>query len=235
MKFPRGIGRAGWLYIGLSAWFVVVAAALLVPAWLRRGELLAAGDRMALRNGLIPAPRGAVRDADGVRLAWSERYFDLFYTGAAPGEDRVVLEAVANMLENVTPPVPGDPLPWRLAEALTPADYHKVRELVAQSKVLGILSRTERLTLDDPELRRRLGAVAIDPETGVMSGMSGIEAERNAVLSGVSGEYRVEVDARGNWVRPTLEILVQPVPGDDVRLEYGWREWLRRVDGADEI
>ncbi len=234
MDSPRLTWRAPALYGALLLGLLLAALALLWPAWIHRAALLAQAEALSETTGVIPAPRGAIYDAVGVRLAWSEKYFDLFYLGSDPEADQVVLTELSRRIPGVTPPGRLDPLPWRLRSELTPEEFDAIQSYIARHPEARVLTRTVRHHHPDPALARYLGEVALDGDTGMVSGVDGIEAEFDAVLSGVPGEYAVNLDRHGQWVVSSWRLLTPVIPGRDVRLESGWAEWLRLQEGYDD-
>ena len=82
--------RSAILFAVLALWAL---AALVRGFWLAgpaSGHYIREGEKQARSYGRIPAPRGRILDSRGVPLAWSERYFDLFWqgrVGEVPGEE----------------------------------------------------------------------------------------------------------------------------------------------------
>ena len=206
----------------LCAFFALWALGALVRAWYiagpGRAEFIAEGERAARRTFLIPATRGGVMDSDGLRLVWSERFYDL--VAVPPDGGELSADEVLALTEAV-PGVAGTS--GVLRRGLSP------EELLALEKPLRsgmararIVPRDERLMVDSPAVRMLAGTVARGD--GVWRGVSGWEAEFDDELAGTPGRFTVMLDRRRNWIPSTLRVMKMPIPGRDRRLKRPLRE-----------
>ena len=197
-----------WLLPALGrAWYVAVPG---------RGKYIAFGENMARRTVTIPAVRGRILDADGVALAWSEHFYDLESTapGGRLGDDE--LAALKKVIPNMSSKGK------KLRRNLTPGEVMSLEELIRSGVRVKISVRNERIVIDSPEIRRRVGAVRM--ENGVMRGVSGWEKEFDRELAGSSGRMSVMLDSEHNWIRSSVKVLKPMVKGGDVRLKQSLRE-----------
>ena len=209
---------AAWLLLALGrAWYVAVPC---------RTRYAAIGEKMARRVFRIPAPRGRILDADGEPLAWSLKFWDL--VSAVPRQT-LGAEEIAS-LKRVLPDMTGEGDVLR--RGMTLDEANRIRELTNGVRVR-IVARTERIVIDSPEIRRRVGKVSV--EDGRACGVSGWEREFDRELSGSPGRMSVMVDRTGRWI-PSSERLLKPmVPGKDVRLPQTLRELKRCEKGAGDV
>lgn len=208
---------AAWLLVALGrAWYIAVPC---------RTFYAAIGDRMARRVFRIPAPRGRIMDAEGVPLAWNVHFFDLVSTAPARGLNAEELAALKKVLPDV------DPACVPLRRNLTPEEVTGLKEVIDSGVRVQIVTRNERIVIDSPAIRKRVGKVSI--EDGVVRGVSGWEKEFDRELSGIVGRMSVMLDRNRNWI--SVESLTPMTAGKDVRLPHALRklETLKEGGAAD--
>ena len=198
----------------LAVLFVLALLAAGVRAWyiasFRRLEFIAAGENAARRTFAIPAQRGRIFDASGLKLVWSERYCDLVST--LPAEKRLHDWELETL---------------RGAVGALSADFGVLRRNLSAEEVLAlelplrsgirarIVSRDERMTVDSPAVRRRAEKW---------------EVEHASSLAGRDGSLMVMLDRFGKWIPSTVRIVEPPRPGTDLHLKKTLEE-LEAEDG----
>lgn len=204
-----------WFFL---LWILAAAARAWYIAVPQRRHFIAEGEKTARREFLIPAQRGKILDADGVRLVWSERFYDL----AAAVDDGECLSA--EELRILGEAVPGiQSGSGVLRRALTPDEVMKLEVPIKSSRVRArIVPRDERLTVDAPAIRRRSGEVIRRDDA--WHGVSGWELEFDSELAGEPGCFTVLLDRRRDWISSTLKVVRTPTPGRDVRLPHTLKE-----------
>lgn len=105
-----------------------------------------------------------------------------------------------------------------LKRDLSPEEVRICGGLMKTFPELRVRMRFERLTVDYPSLRARIGE-CLASEDGELRGVSGLEAEYDASLRGTPGKFIVMLDKYGNWFEGTLQMKRGSIPGRDVRLE----------------
>ncbi len=188
----------------------VVLSVILIRAWYFAGpcraEALAAGERMARLEAAIPAVRGRILDASGVVLAWSERRFDLLVS--PDFNDDAALTALL-------PPGPERSTGvWR--RSLSGEELLLLESWVKERRQLRIVSRLERIVINSPRWRGRIGGCVVN--NGVLEGISGLELEYDKLLRGTPGVFQVMLDPHRRWIESSWTLLSPPVNGKDVRL-----------------
>ena len=186
-----GVCFALWLLIvGVRAWYI---------ASFRRQEFIAAGERAARRTFAIPARRGRIFDAAGLRLVWHERYYDLVST-RTPGMrlDEWELNELRRSVARI------DPDSGALCRNLAADEVMALEGVIRSGIRARIVIRDERVTVDSPAVRRRADAW---------------EAENARMLAGQDGSVTVMLDRFGRWIPTTVRIVAQPRPGSDLHLK----------------
>lgn len=209
----RRIGAVAAVFAALlllalgRAWYIAIPG---------RGKYIAAGEEMARREVAIPAFRGSIIDADGVALAWSEHFYDL--VSIAPARLPLTNEEVAE-LKKVIPGM--DVAGKTLKRNLSPGEVMSLEELIRSGVRVRIIARNERIVIDSPEVRRRVGQVR--SVSGTLRGVSGWEKEFDRELSGSPGRMSVMLDRNRNWIRSSVKVLTPMTEGRDIRVDYSLR------------
>ena len=214
----KGRRRLIVLFVFLGLWLLVVVARAFYLAGPGRAAAIRAGEKLARQEGMIPAPRGRIVDCNRVPLAWTERYFDLYWIGNEgdlPSEDE--WRILAELLPAARLPERHGVEPLQLLyRQLAVSEVLKLEPVVKQSSRLKILSRLERITVNSPAIRHLLGKV--EERDGVLCGISGLELEHDARLRGEPGRFEVLLDRYRHWMERSWKLLAEPLPGEDVQL-----------------
>ena len=206
----------------LCVFFALWALAAVLRTWYIAGpgrdRFIAVGERTARRTFLLPAPRGGILDSQGVRLVWSERFYDL--VALLPEGETLTGEELA-VLAAAVPGVSRDS--GVLLRGLAPGEVLALEKPLRSGAVRArIVPRDERMMIDSPAVRRLAGEVV--RRDGVWRGVSGWEAKFDDELAGTPGSFTVLLDRRRNWIPATLRMLESPEPGRDVMLDRRLRE-----------
>ena len=191
-------------------------------------------DRNRIRRILLPAPRGRILDRNGTVIADSRPSFTCTVIPTELGDSTVPLLArllaiPAEELEERIHPVAMFAAPVKVKRDLSPIEVARIEE--NNFRLPGVLLRIEPVRsyptglpychvlghmgeVSDADLRRDSSLRRLD-----FIGRSGIEAEYENLLRGRDGFEYVEVDARGQEVRPLPEKRPEPaIPGQQLRL-----------------
>ncbi|MBQ7206886.1 MAG: hypothetical protein IJS01_03710 [Lentisphaeria bacterium] len=192
--------------------FSLIALRALQLAVISRERFLRAGEKIALKRGLLAARRGRIMDKNKVPLVWSERHFEL-WTTLSPGAD--LTQNQRRTLQKIFPAetlpiLPGNAAPLRFR--LTEKEIEQIEPLIRRGFPLKIRSKTTRVTVDSPKVRTLAGVV----RNG--SGVSGWERQYDFRLRGRDGAYQVMLDRRRKWIDATWKMTRPPVAGEDVVL-----------------
>jgi len=214
------------LLILLLIWSACASGALLYYSIYAQERYFEAGQQLALRHGDFPAARGRILDCNGIPLAWSEKYFDLYILeaknrGVAP---ELIIKAVRDVIPDCEVAVISETA-WLLKTALTPSQILNLEPLMRSYPELKIEVRIERRTVNHPEIRDEIGKTS--DRNGIIIGISGAELRYNSQLTGVSGTYEVMLDRRRDWIPSTWRLVKPAVAGRDVKLEFSITELIK--------
>lgn len=170
----------------------------------------------------IPGMRGCILDRNGRYLAWSERYFALYWK-VAPESARAAeeLELLRGSLPAASLPA-AEALPAQLGRELLISNNLAPRDMailpVLQTEVAGLRLQSyfQRRYYPDRTIRRLLGEVLI--MNGEEVGVSGEEKKQDELLRGRPGRFRVMANRDGTWVKNTWTKVMDMSPGYDVYL-----------------
>lgn len=207
----------------LIAWATLVSFMLFHYSVGSRGKYLEMGDKLAWKEGTVPASRGRILDKDGKPLAWTEKYFDLFLYDTKKmniERENEILRELGGLLSVEPRKINEENI--LLKRNLSPEDIIMLEMLITKFPELKIIPRDERRCIDYNRVRSLVGNVKA--ENGLISGVSGLEREYDTVLSGSDGTYVVMLDKEGTWVRGTWKILKKPRPGKDLILQQSVEE-----------
>ncbi|OQA88963.1 MAG: Penicillin-binding Protein dimerization domain protein [Lentisphaerae bacterium ADurb.Bin242] len=209
----------------LLIWAVVAAAHVFSYAVYRQDDLLKASRAIAWREARIPAVRGRLLDREGVPLAVSSIRSDLVLETFPEKAGR--RDALARLLREVFPDRAADwekeSFPLVLRKNISPEEVVLYSRRFRRFPELRVVSRLERIVHGSPEVRRRVGAAALN-NVNELVGVSGLEREHDLALSGKAGTLVVMLDRNGSWLYNTLRITKQPENGRDVRTDISLKE-----------
>lgn len=211
----------------------------------QRHALLASGN--SVRTTVIPAPRGAIYDRNGVLLARNSAQFDLVVTPSKLPSADDKLDDLATELAGLTNKDKVE-LKQKLLQARTSSQPEVVlidkidrevalntEERIREFPGVVVESTPQREYLDEGRLAHILGYIGRisaeewkdHPEYRPVDvlGKSGIEKSYEADLHGVAGKEQVEVDATGQPIR--FLARVEPQAGHNLNLSIDWE--LQRV------
>ena len=207
----------------LIAWAALVSVMLFHYSVGARGIYLEMGDKLAWKEGIIPACRGRILDKNGKAIAWTEKYFDLLLCGTK----KMDVERENEILGEVSALLTVDPRKINnesilLKRNLSPEEIVMLDMMTNKFPELKIIPRDERRCIDYNRVRSLVGNVKT--EDGQMNGLTGLEHKYDTTLSGSDGVYVVMLDKQGNWIRGTWKVLRKPRPGKDLILEKSIEE-----------
>jgi cell division protein FtsI (penicillin-binding protein 3) len=216
--------RIGILFLAFVVLLTVALARATYLGSVRAGSLQRAAATQQVTNIVLPAPRGAITDRNGVELAISEAADDIAADPYLIKDPVTVSQRLAPLLgkpamtviQRVTKPHTG----FVYLAHLLPAGRASA---IAKLHIAGItlIPTTNRVYPRSWAASQVLGTVGWDGH-----GTSGLEWRYNAVLRGTDGQRRVVNDAIG-----------QPISIDDVRPTVPGRTIELTIDAAlqDEV
>jgi cell division protein FtsI/penicillin-binding protein 2 len=219
--------QADIIILCLAAWAVVCIAVFFYYAVIARTEYIRLGNRIASRELLYYPERSKILDKNGVVLAWSEKYYDLYYNNltGTPKRVEIIYEKVKKIFPHVQKPSVND-VHAIMLRALQPRQILALEKAIYLFQELQIEPRIERKVVDYPEIRTYVGNVKF--EKGRLIGVSGLEKTYNEVLSGSPGRYRIMLDRNKNWIKNSGKSIKLAISGKDIKLNLSLEEILKR-------
>lgn len=216
--------------------WAVIAAFTLYRRTVAEGERLSErSESFARKEGVLPAARGRILDANGVPLAWTGLHFSLYLYKSPNGISGNLKDFLATRFKITEIPefLPGQEEILLLDElpVLSEAELTSLFSIPEQYPLLHIRTTHRRINVDYPQLAVLLGECVADEE-GVPHGVSGWELEFDQALSGTPGTFTVMRDRNGKWMPGTLKMITMPVPGKDVRLKVTLEELIGKEGEA---
>lgn len=225
--------RSAVLLTFFALW-ALIAAVTLYHRTVVNGELLTENsESVARKEGVLPAARGRILDANGVPLAWTEMRFSLYLHKSPNGissrlknflAEEFQIFSIPDFSENAESLLLKDELPVHTEKDL--AFYLSLPETYPQ---LSVRTVHKRIRVDYPQIADLLGTCQDDAE-GVPHGVSGWEKEFDSTLCGTAGTFTVMRDRNGKWMPGTMKMTKMPIPGEDVKLSLTLEELLRQAE-----
>lgn len=221
----------------LLTFFVLWAAIALFTLFRRTvtdGKfLLNNSESFARREGVLPAARGRILDANGVPLAWTEIHFALYLRKSQNGINSKLKAFLATRFQvTEIPDFSPDQEEIMLINELPVSSEKELENLFAipeQFPALRIRTRHCRIHVDYPQVAARLGECTED-ENGIPHGISGWEKEFDRELSGSAGTFSVMRDRKAGWLPGTIRMNKMPSPGKDVTLDVTLADLIGKED-----
>lgn len=225
--------RSAVLLTFFALW-ALIAAITLYHRTVVSGELLTENsEAVARKEGVLPAPRGRILDADGVPLAWTEMRFSLYLHKSPNGissklknflAEEFQIFSIPDFSENAESLLLKDELPVH-----TDDDLEFYLSLPEKYPQLSVRTVHKRIHVDYPQIADLLGDCQEDAE-GIPHGISGWEKEFETTLCGTAGIFSVMRDRNGKWMPGTMKMLKMPVSGKDVKLSRTLEDLLRQAE-----
>lgn len=220
--------RAAVLLTFFVFWAAIAAVTLYRRTVTESVKLAERSEFFARKEGVLPAARGRILDANGIPLAWTELHFSLHLHKTSNGvsnELKVFLQSRFNVKE-----IPGfapEEKSLLLLDDVSAASKELTDLLSIPEKYpqLEIRTRHKRIRVDYPQVVALLGECKED-ESGIPHGISGWEKEFESRLCGKAGTFSVLLDRNGKWMPGTVKMLSMPVSGEDVKLDVTLAELI---------
>jgi len=183
--------------------------------------------------------RGSIYDASGKLLASSVNYYDVFMDTDAGGLSDKIFSENIDSLAICLSDFFKDKSKSAYKKKLIKARKHKLRYLKIAEKLTydelvvvknfplfrlstnksGFISKriTKRKRPFGELMRRTVGFLGEDKQTGIIQGKAGIEFSYNRELGGRAGKYYMQKIGRGNWLKIKGGEVVKTENGLDVR------------------
>ena len=210
--------RRGFLIGAAAVFALLIAARLVYFTVVRHDDLVRLSRRMAMRKGVLAAPRGRILAENGAVLAHTELTGTAVVVSLPPDPER--LRRFRAFLKSEfgfdLPDAPVLPLEIPQEFCADAARLHARYRSLVRWPECRIVNGWKRIAAEGFETL--VGRCEADAD-GVPAGKSGLEAEYDDVLRGTPGVFTVMVDRRGEWMPGTVKIEREPAAGKDVTVK----------------
>ncbi len=208
MKLPPLQNRAAILLFFLFLWAALVAAHLFYYSVIASELYIERGNALAERVGIIPAKRGKILDKNGIKVAWTEKYIDLYIDEIPelPLHRNKLEREIRKYFINFT--LTAKTKDICLLKNLSPIDQVQLYPLIKKFTEIIFKERKERKYISED----------------FRSSIRNIEQKYDKKLKGKNGVFKVMADRTGKWIPGTWEEKREPVHGKDVILEVGYEQ-----------
>ncbi len=233
------IFRMGIIYLVITGFAMYLIFQLVVVMFIKNDVWQDRINQIAVDLRKTKPERGSIYDASGKLLASSVNYYDIFMDTNAGGlTDKVFsenIDSLAICLSNFFK----DKSKLAYKKKLINARKRKVRYLKIAEKLTydeyvtvkkfplfrlsankgGFISKriTKRKRPFGELMRRTIGFLGEDKQTGIIQGKAGIEFSYNRELGGRAGKYYMQKIGGGNWRKIKGGEVVQTEDGLDVK------------------
>lgn len=223
------VKRIRILSIIFGVWALFAAGRLFYFTVVERGRYVSDSVKLAWRDGSIPVVRGKILTSDGVPLAWSE--FQVRLTLESFPKNKGARERLfAYVKENFSIELTGqEKLPHPLVLMADMSEFNRLHRLAAphldlRCSIIMVRRRHPDRSLDGVIgfCRRR--------DDGMLEGVSGLEKEYEKTLRGREGIFRVMLNRYGRFVKETLRVRQEAIPGTDVKLNRSLQDFQKESE-----
>ena len=211
----------------LMFWAVICIAMFFYYAVLAKDKYIKLGNKLAQRELSYYPERSKILDKNGIILAWSEKYYDLYYynlTGS-PERAKLIYRRIKKIFPKAKEPHK-QTVQSVMLRALQPRQILALEKLIYLFQELQIAPRIERKVVNYPNVISKIGQVRF--VSGRLVGLNGFEKLYNKVLSGTPGKFRVMLDCNKNWIKNSGRSIIMAVPGKNVQLQLTLEEIRKR-------
>ena len=211
----------------LTFWAVICTAMFFYYAVIAKSKYIKLGNKLAQRELSYYPVRAKILDKNGIVLAWSEKYYDLYYNNLtdSPRRAELIYKRVKKLLPKARKPH-AETVQSIMFRALQPKQILALENSIYLFQELQIAPRTERKVVNYPNIQSQIGQVRFIG--GRLVGLNGIEKLYNKVLNGTPGKYRIMLDRNKNWIKNSGQSIRMAVPGKNVRLKLTLEEIRKR-------
>jgi len=207
----------------LMSWALICTVMFFYYAVIAKAKYIEIGNKIAWRELSYYPERSRIIDKNGITLAWSEKYYDLYYNNLtdSPKRAKMIYERIKKIFPDTKRPSTGA-VHSIILRALHPKQILILEKSIYLFQELQITPRIERKVVDYPKVQKYIGQVKLFK--GHLVGISGLEKIHNEVLNGTPGKYRIMLDRNKNWIKNSGQSIKLAVPGKDIKLELTLEE-----------
>ena len=201
-----------------AVWALLCLAMFFYYAVIAKAEYIKLGNKIAIRELLYYPERSKIFDKNGIILAWSEKYYDLYYNNltGSPKRIKIIYRRIKRIFPNAKKPTQ-ESLNFIMLRNLVPKQVSALEKFIYLHQELQITPRIQRKVVDYPKVRIYIGKVKIVKRQLV--GISGVEKLYDQALNGTPGKYKIMLDRNKNWIKNSGKLINLAVPGKDIKLQ----------------
>lgn len=210
--------QADIVMLCLAVWALMCLAMFFYYSVIAKEHYTKLGKQIASRELVYYPERSKILDKNGVVLAWSEKYYDLYYNNLtdSPKRIKIIYERIKNIFPNAQKPS-CDQFQSVMLRSLQPRQIVSLENSIYLYQELQINARIERNIVDYPNIQAQIGKVKLIKKQFV--GMSGFEKIYNQALSGTHGRFKIMLDRNKNWIKNSYKSIKLAQKGKDIRLK----------------
>lgn len=210
--------QADIVMLCLAVWALMCLAMFFYYSVIAKEHYTKLGKQIASRELVYYPERSKILDKNGVVLAWSEKYYDLYYNNLtdSPKRIKIIYERIKNIFPNAQKPS-CDQFQSVMLRSLQPRQIVSLENSIYLYQELQINARIERNIVDYPNIQAQIGKVKLIKKQLV--GISGFEKNYNQALSGTHGRFKIMLDRNKNWIKNSYKSIKLAQKGKDIRLK----------------
>lgn len=210
--------QADIVMLCLAVWALMCLAMFFYYSVIAKEHYIKLGRRIASRELVYYPERSKILDKNGVVLAWSEKYYDLYYNNltGSPKRIEIIYERIQNIFPNAKKPS-CKKFQSIMLRSLQPKQIVDLKRATYLYQELQIDPRIERKVVDYPNIQIQIGQVKLIKRQFI--GISGFEKIYNQALSGTHGRFKIMLDRNKNWIKNSYKSIKLAQKGKDVRLK----------------
>lgn len=222
--------HANIVILCLALWALMCIAMFFYYAVIAKDKYISLGNQIALRKLLYYPERSRILDKNDIVLAWSEKYYDLYYNNltGSPKRASMIYARIKLSFPNAKKPS-ATLLHSIIIRSLQPKEILALERSIYLFQELQITPRIERKVVNYPKIQTYIGQVKL--VKGRLVGISGLEKIHNKTLSGTPGRYKIMLDRNKNWIKNSGKSIKLAAPGKDIKLQLTLeeiRKWRRK-------
>ena len=219
------------IFVIFILWFLIIIIYLFYFTVYSRSEYLKKSNSLSFREAKIPAPRGAIFDKNGTKLAWTLIYYDLYLKNKpiTDNHKKYLLQQISTIfpgIKKIDKYHHDDEI--IIIKKMTPQNLKSAQILLSSTPELSIRPTPKRISIKMPEVKKYIGTARYINDKWI--GVSGIEKEFNSHLNGSDGLYTVMIDKDGKWIKGTGMNKKKMIPGKNLFLKESINDIVKNAE-----
>ena len=220
--------QANIVMLCFAIWALMCLAMFFYYSVIAKEHYIKIGNQISSRELLYYPERSRILDKNGIVLAWSEKYYDLYYNNltGSPKRINIIYERIKNVFPDTRKPS-CEKFQSIMLRSLNPKQIMALENSICLYQELQITYRIERNVVNYPNVKAQIGQVKLIKKQ--FSGVSGFEKIYNQTLNGTHGRFKIMLDRNKNWIKNSYKSIKLAEKGKDVRLKFTLEELRKRI------